>query len=452
MTRLFKNWWDRLLFRDRGIIPTPRLLFLVAGVGVLLTIISVWRYSLLYICIATALVIALSLLDLLVSPRRKQVKANRVIPDELERQKNHPITITFQNDSSYDCMMRMVDQIPTSFQTVYPFNQIIKGNQTTTITYEVLPLERGKFSIDRLYVRYKSKFGLWEKQKTFSIEEVAHVIPNLTEMNRYLSDPQKYLLHEGVKIRKQKSGIGEFSKVRSYVVGDDPRKINWRQSAKLQEIMTNEYEPEHGKYVTLLIDCGRMMGVELTKGNRLEKVLEATMATAAAALKNGDYVSVIAFSKDIHAYVPPAKGLEHLDKILHAIYPLQVDPSESNYQNVLHYVQLKQKKRSLLLLFSDVHTFIHEDSMLQSLRQVRRKHLFMIIGIEDEQLQAKRSVYPSSVSLAMEKAIAQKQLQFKNKQILKWGKQGFSVLEAPEDRLAVRSISVYVDQLNRGAL
>lgn len=41
--------------------------------------------------------------------------------------------------------------------------------------------------------------------------------------------------------------------------------INWRQTAKLQEVMTNEYEPEHGKYITILIDCGRMMGAELKK-------------------------------------------------------------------------------------------------------------------------------------------------------------------------------------------
>ena len=75
--------------------------------------------------------------------------------------------------------------------------------------------------------------------------------------------------------------------------------INWRQTAKLQEVMTNEYEPEHGKYITILIDCGRMMGAELKEGNRLEKSLEAAMTVAAAALKNGDYVSVIGYGDDL---------------------------------------------------------------------------------------------------------------------------------------------------------
>lgn len=399
-----------------------------------------------------AILIGISLVDLFFSPKRNQIEAARFIDSELERQKNHEIMVRLYNHSRFPGKVRFIDQIPVSFQTIFPSNQLMGAATTTEVVYHVFPLERGQYTIQKLYIRYKSSFGLWEKQKTLHLEQTVKVLPNLTQTHQYLTNAQRYLLHEGIKIKKQKSGAGEFSKIRSYVVGDDPRKINWRQSAKLQTIMTNEYEPEHGKYITLLIDCGRMMGVELTKDNRLEKVLEATIATATAALKNGDYVSVVAFSKKIHAYVSPAKGLAHLDTILHAIYNLQVDPSESNYTNVLHYVRLKQKKRSMFLLFSDVDTFLHEETILQSLRQLRRKHLFLIIGIENEQLQYKQDCYPHSVQQAMEKAIAQKANLFKTKQIRKWGQQGFIILEAPEDRLAVTAISFYIDQLNRGVL
>ena len=81
-------------------------------------------------------------------------------------------------------------------------------------------------------------------------------LADITEMKAYLESAQRYLNDEGAIIKKQVSGVGEFSKVRNYVVGDDPRMINWRQTAKLREVMTNEYEPEHGKYITLLIERG----------------------------------------------------------------------------------------------------------------------------------------------------------------------------------------------------
>ncbi|WP_218197380.1 VWA domain-containing protein, partial [Pseudomonas sp. 2995-1] len=91
------------------------------------------------------------------------------------------------------------------------------------------------------------------------------------------------------------------------------------------------------------------------------------------ALKNGDYVSVAAFSKDIKVYVPPAKGMEHLQTIIQAVYDLKVDATESNYGAVLNYLQSVQNKRSLLLLFSDIQTFLYEESALAYLKKLRQR-------------------------------------------------------------------------------
>ena len=449
--KLFKNWWGRFLFRDRGIVPTFKLLFILLIAGLLITVLSLLGASWIFVGFLNAVILLISLVDLFFSPNRKQLDAKRMMPQEMERYAKQMVVVEVNNYSKFPCEMHFVDGIPTSFQTIFPVNQKITPGKNV-IDYHVFPLVRGKYVVEKLYVRYKSLFGLWEKQITFKIEETVKVIPNLTEAKRYLASSQRYLLHEGLKIRKQKSGIGEFAKVRNYVVGDDPRKINWRQSAKLQEVMTNDYEPEHGKYVTILIDCGRMMGVELQHGNRLEKVIEAAITVAAAALKNGDYVSVVAFSKEIKAYVPPAKGLDHLDVILKSIYHIQVDASESNYVNVLQYLQTVQKKRSLFLLFSDVHTFIHEDHTLLFIKRVRKRHLFMMIGIEDELLMEKIKTYPETQVLAMEKTMAQKEAQFKKQQVLKWDNQGIIMLEAPEDKLAVTAVSHYINLLNRGLL
>lgn len=449
--RLFKKWWGLFLFQDRGILPTIKLLFIISLCATSIILLTIWRAPWIFIAVANSLILVVSLLDLLFSPNRKQLDASRIIPREMERYANQTVSIKIVNHSNFSCKIRFVDEIPTSFQTIFPSNQKI-GIGETAINYNVFPLVRGSYTLNKLYVRYKSLFGLWEKQKTFTIEKQVKVIPNLAETKRYLASSQRYLLHEGLKVRKQKTGIGEFAKVRSYVVGDDPRKINWRQSAKLQEIMTNDYEPEHGKYVTILIDCGRMMGIELQHGNRLEKSIEAAITVAAAALKNGDYVAVVAFSKDIKAFVPAAKGLAHLDVILKSIYHVQVDASESNFVNVLQYMHTMQKKRSMFLLFSDVHTFIHEDHTLLFIKQLRKRHLFMMIGIEDELLKRKIKTHPETPTIAMQKTMAQKESQFKKQQMLKWEKQGMIMLESPEEKLAVTAVSHYIDQLNRGSL
>ncbi|MFI8684371.1 DUF58 domain-containing protein [Rossellomorea sp. NPDC077527] len=450
MTKSSRSLLGRLLFQDKGILPTGRLLIGYLCYSGILLVGSLFGLSWMWIMILNGLFIGLSLIDLTFSPSNKEVGVKRSIPDQMERGLEYKVDLTINNTSHRELTYRLLDGTPQSFQASLPLNGTLAGHSSRNHSYGVVTPVRGDYVLTRLYFRYRSSLGLWEKQKTVKSQDHVKVIPDLTETRRVLEDAQRFLLYEGVKIRKQQSGAGEFSKIRNYVVGDDPRKINWRQTAKLREVMTNEYEPEHGKYITILIDCGRMMGAELKKGNRLEKSLEAAMTVAAAALQNGDYVSVLAFSKNVKAYIPPAKGMAHLQTILHRIYNLEVDAAESNYAAVLHYVQTVQKKRSLLLLFSDIHTFLHEDNALYYLQRLRRQHLFLMIGIEDELLMKQIKDEPVDDIKAMMKSMAQKQMLVKKREKAKWEKQGLLMVEAREEKLATMAVSHYIDMMNRG--
>lgn len=398
------------------------------------------------------LFLLLSILDLWLSPRKKDVTITRTIPTEMERGIDYSVTIHVANPSPYDMVVEVKDGIPQSFHRPFPLKAVVPKESEKVFTYQTKAPIRGHYFIEKLFVRYSSKLGLWQKQMACQLKEQIKVIPDMTQSKNYLANAQKYLLHEGVQIKKQIQGVGEFAKIRSYVVGDDPRKINWRQTAKLREVMTNEYEPEHGKYVTILIDCGRMMGAELKNGNRLEKSLEAALTVATAALHKGDYVAVLAFSKKVKVFIPPAKGMAHLQTILQAIYSLEVDASESNYAEAFQYLQLVQKKRSLLLLFSDVTSFLHEENALIYLKRIRQRHLFLLIGIEDEALLKIAREDSSDVEKAMGKSVAQQQLVFKKRQKHRWEKQGLLMVEAREEQLATAAVSYYIDTINKGLL
>jgi uncharacterized protein (DUF58 family) len=405
-----------------------------------------------YLIIFTILALGISLLDLLISPSKQELTFKRAMPREMERGIPYTIEIEVSNSSPYSISYQLLDGLPQSFDRPFPLKGQIQKNSTVGITYATIATIRGDYGIHKLYFRYCSRFGLWEKQTTVLLPETVKVIPDLTETKQYLENAQAFLKYEGLNIRRQRSGVGDFSKIREFVVGDDPRKINWRQTAKLREVMTNDYEPEHGKYITILIDCGRMMGAELKKGNRLEKALEAALTVTAAALKKGDYVSVLAFSKEIQVFVPPAKGMAHLQTILQAIYNLKVNAAESNYGAVLRYLETVQKKRSLLLLFSDVRTFLHEESALVYLQRLRQRHLFLMIGVEDQTLLTRVKEVPVTVEKALVKSIAQQQVIIKKREKNKWEKQGLQMIEAREEKLAVTAVSHYIEIMNQNLL
>ncbi|WP_257148372.1 DUF58 domain-containing protein [Bacillus sp. AFS073361] len=452
MTKLLKSWWARFLFQDRGVIPTKRLVLVFLFLSIALGISTIWGISWSLVIAANLILFMASLFDLFFSPSKKQLSFQRTVSGEFERGQTYLVTIEVQNASSYHFSYRLVDDLPQSFVRPFPIAGSIPKEAIVSISYETNAMTRGMYEVKKIYFRYSSLLGLWEKQVNVELRDEIKVIPDLTETKQYLENAQKYLVYEGVKIRRQRSGVGDFSKIRSYVVGDDPRKINWRQTAKLREVMTNEYEPEHGKYITILIDCGRMMGAELSQGNRLEKVLEAALTVTAAALQKGDYVSVLAFSRDIKVFVPPAKGMAHLQTILQAIYSVDIDAAETNYAAVLQYLETVQKKRSLLLLFSDVRTFLHEESSLILLKRLRQRHLFLMIGIEDQTLLKRVNEEPSTVQAVMRKSMAQQQILFKKREKKKWEKQGLVMIEAREEQLAITAVSQYIDIMNQNLL
>ncbi|WP_047983927.1 DUF58 domain-containing protein [Ornithinibacillus californiensis] len=452
MTKLLKSLWARFLFQDRGIVPTKKFLIGYLLVSLAITMLTFVGITWTSVFVLNGSILVVSLIDLLFTPKRSQLQVKRTMQTQLERGITYAVHMDVQNTSDYNCKLTLIDGTPQSFHADFPLQSVLSGGSTTRMTYNLIAPVRGQYRLNKVYARYTSRLGLWQKQTATEIVDEVKVIPDLTETKKYLEDAQTYLLHEGMKIRKRKTGVGEFSQIRNYVVGDDPRKINWRQTAKMQSVMTNEFEPEHGKHVMLLIDCGRMMGAELKEANRLEKALEASITVAAAALGNGDYVGVIAFSKNVSVFVPPDKGMAQLQKILDAVYNLKVDASESNYLQALNYLQAVQKKRSFILLFSDIQTFLQEDKTLSYFEGIKKRHLFLLLTIEDELVAKRAKIDPDDVNLAMVKGVAQQQLIYKKRQKVKWEKRGFLMVEAKEERLATEAVSHYVQVMNQGLL
>ncbi len=452
MIKLFKTLYHQHLFRDKGILPTPRLLSLFLIISIPITLASVWSFGWILFFALNIILLLASIVDLWFLFRRNQFACTRIIAAEIERGQPFRVVLQIANQSASTISFRLIDSLPSSFSDPFPLQAEIPGGQTLQLPYDSQASVRGDYVIDKVYFRYQSGLALWQKQVVFPLETKVRVIPDMSQVRGYLAAAQKQLLAEGLKVKHNRIGSGEFAQIQAYVPGDDPRKINWRQTAKLLELMTNVYEPEHGKYVTLLIDCGRTMGVELSQGNRLEHAVEAALTVAAVALQQGDYVSVLAFSNEIKAYIPPGKRLTHLRTILHGIYNLQVDSAESDYARAFLHLETVQKRQGFILLFSDLDPFLFEEAPPFYLQRVSRKYHFLLLGIADPMTSKWVKTEPADTRLAMIKSTSQREVLYKKQCIRRWGRMSIQLLEVPEEQLAAEAVSHYIDIINRGIL
>ncbi len=452
VTKSFKTWWHRFLFRDRGVLPTPRFIWLFLLMSIPISIASFWNKGWIAFFLLNSILFLASIFDLSILPRRSQLTATRLLADEVERDEIFLVNLSITNTSAFSITFRLIDDLPISFVRPFPMNGSLNDGETTTVSYYSKAEIRGDYSLEKIHFRYQSVLGLWEKQTAFCPYHKLRVIPNMKQVKAYLTAPQQLLQHEGVKVKRAGIGNGEFAQIRPYVVGDDPRKINWHQTAKLTELMTNVYDPEHGKHITLLIDCGRIMGVELTEGNRLEKSFEAALTVAAAALQQGDYVSVMAFSNQVKTYIPPGKGLTHLKTIIRGIYNLHSDPIESNYAVAFNHLETVQKRRSFILLFSDLDSFLFEEHSLHYMEQLRRRHYFLLLGITNPMVSQWIQAEANDTRLSMIKSIAQRETMRRKREIRRLGHMGLSMVEVPEEQLAAEALNRYFEIINRGVL
>jgi uncharacterized protein (DUF58 family) len=267
-----------------------------------------------------------------------------------------------------------------------------------------------------------------------------------------LASLQDSLIVDGKKIMRRARAGSEFHAIREYGHDDDPRMINWSASARTRRLMTNQYRPEQGKVVTILLDCGRLMGVEWNGRTRLDSTLEAAMTLAAVALRQGDQVALLVYSNVIKAYIPPGKGLRHLHVLLEATYDLRGDFVESDPAKALEHLYRQQKKRSLMVLFSDMENYLVEDQLGGHLWRLRRSHLLLLLSLADPLLHGWSKGETTSSRIAYVKAVAQRfQLDRRAFQQKMTGA-GIQVLDVPADQLTVTLINTYLEIKSRDAL
>ena len=63
----------------------------------------------------------------------------------------------------------------------------------------------------------------------------------------------------GIKRIRRAGNNTEFEQIKDYVKGDEYRSINWKASARRNQLMVNVYRDERSQQIFSVIDKGRVM-------------------------------------------------------------------------------------------------------------------------------------------------------------------------------------------------
>ncbi|MBI2078467.1 MAG: DUF58 domain-containing protein [Euryarchaeota archaeon] len=92
----------------------------------------------------------------------------------------------------------------------------------------------------------------------------------------------------------------EFFALRDYHVGDRPREINWKASARLGTFIVNQREKENHTVLTILLDVRRATRIGQRHLSPFAQGCRAAVALAEAHLRIRDEVRLVAYGESIH--------------------------------------------------------------------------------------------------------------------------------------------------------
>ncbi len=425
--------------------PLQMLLYAAAAVPLLAGIFDATARDL--GILATVFIFLVSLLDRLLSPSPANIHVERDTNDVMSVGAQNAVTLRLHNCNRSSVHVQVHDEPPEPCTTSdLPFELRLKPNQRRHSVYHVQPHQRGRNRFGSVYLRGHSRLGLWTLSDVRELEFPVRIYPDIQAVHGVeLLARQNRLAEAGVRLSRLRGRGNEFERLREYRREDEYRSIDWKATARHQNLISREYVVEKNQTIIFLLDCGRSMCNELDGITHFDRALNAIILLSYVALRQGDTVGVLAFSNKIERWVPPVRGVSAAQKLIRQLYDLQPTYEASDYNLLVEETHRRCRKRALLILVSHALDEVHLKAMGKSARQLKRPHLVINALLQNVPLNERLDGIPQTDLEAFQIAAAAGMVASQSLEIAQLQKQGLLMLDTLPEQLSAKLISQYLD-------
>lgn len=401
------------------------------------------------------LLLSLVLVDIMLLFRvKKGLSASRFTPEKFSNGDQNPIRIFIQNHYQFKTNLRVIDEVPDQFQMrEASFNIAVDQAESKAINYELRPVKRGEYHFGRVNIFAKSPIGLISRRFQFAEPVMVPVYPSYIQMRKYeLLAISNQLTLQGVKKIRRLGHNQEFEQIKEYVPGDDFRTINWKATARKNQLMVNNYQDEKSQQVYCLIDKSRVMQMPFEGLSLLDYAINATLALSNIIVKKGDRAGMITFQHKVSTVIPASKRNKQMQLIQESLYNQKTAYKEADYSRLFVSIKRKLTQRSLLLLFTNFESMAALERQLPYFSNLAKNHVVVVIFFENTELKDLLESRPKSVKDIYYKTIAEKYAHEKKLIVKELRKHGiYSVLTPPQE-LTINTINKYLELKSRGVI
>ncbi|MHB9134440.1 MAG: DUF58 domain-containing protein [Armatimonadota bacterium] len=356
------------------------------------------------------------------------------------------VTITVENPTSFPFRLALRDAPPDQCECDSRAGRgKLDAYSTFTMTYHLTPMERGEVQFGPLTARIKTPLGLWVAQRDLVSDGSIKVYPNIQQTKQQHLLSRRLLSKQmGLKSLRLRGQGMEFESLRDYLPDDELRRVDWKASARRGSLVTRQYDIERSQQIMLVLDLGRTMASHLDYMTKLDHAINASVLLTYVAAQSQDRIGVMAFGDEIATYMPPGKGAGQLPLVLDQLYPLHPHEVESDYREAFTFLAQRLRKRSLIVIFTDL---IDPDSsrrLMNNLALLHPQHLVLCVALSDYELKDILSGPPANERGMYQQTVATAVLEDRQLALAQLHQRGILTVDAAPSDLSVAVVNRYL--------
>lgn len=436
------------------VVPAPRLAAVVAA-GAPVWLLSGFDWGLLLSLLVTAAVAGALLYELVTLAPRRVVTLTRETPSRTGLGDATELTYTGHSEWHRRLVLSIHESPPPALRRVTTAPLLLElSGMPVTATSTVVPLVRGRHSPGPVTVRIRGVLGLLARSfRVDSGDEIA-VAPSLAPVKRFrLRALQARTRDTGPRVLRHRGESLAFAGLRPYSPGDDPRRIDWKATARQRIPITREYNLEQGQTVLIAVDAGRLMTQQDGGVSRFEQALSSSLVLATVAADAGDKVGLLLFDDRVRAFIPPREGTAAVRAIRDTLVAAEPVLVESDYAAAFATLATRQRRRALVVLFSDVIDARSSRALITHTTHSGSRHLHVVVAIRSQALfRAGVPAATSSGDALYVNAAAEELVLAREEALQRMRRSGVTVVDVASGSVSAAIVDRYLEIKGRGSL
>jgi uncharacterized protein (DUF58 family) len=436
--------------------PGRQLVRAVTGLAIISLAAFTWGPVLWFTGVALAALSGLAWLDARRASRLLDcLEVTRRMPRVAGRDLPFTVQLTVRNNSTAEAIGEVRDVRPDDCLPVWEnYPASVPAGQSVELVSTLRIPRRGLQTFGPVWIRVAGGWGLVEVQREFPCPGAVKVLPELFASREELQKDlgaQALLLDKMVRARQQGAGT-EFVSLDEYRRGDDPRRIDWRSTARHRFPIVRRHQVERHRDVLIMIDSGRLMGAMTDRGSKLDCAVDAALNLARVALNSGDRCGIGVFDSTVRGFLAPIAGAKSLSSLVECAYDLQTNWQETDFTRMFAEIQRKQAKRCFLIVLSDLGDAETSRAHCAALAKLSRRHLVLFAALRTPLLRSMIQDPPKTLIEGGQQVVAHSLLRDRGRALHALRHGSIQVLDVEPRQLTLPLVNRFIEMRQRNQL